>query len=299
MEFDVKKYFEAKNINYHLPGEKNVTRGWINISCPFCVDKSWHCGVNLKKLGFSCYHCGKKGSVDYLISRIERCSIKRINSIKDQFQSFLLDKVSPSTITNSDISEIKLPSLLPKWPQKYLDFLEKKGYDSKQIITKYHLKPVGNIGKYKFRILIPIFENRQMVSFTARDITDRSDIKYRDLQPEKSIIPVKKCLYNIDKAGKNVVIVEGASDVWRIGSGAVATMTTQYSNSQIDKLLEHEIKSAFIMYDGEELATQKAYNLADRLSGFLDYVEVIEIEDGDPGELTSADIKHLRKELKL
>jgi len=298
MEFDVKKYLDSKNIDFHLPGEKNVTRGWINISCPFCHDKSWHCGINLKKLGFSCYHCGKKGGVEYLISKIERCSFESVETIKNNFQSFLLDEIDYAQ-NESRVSEVKLPTTNPTWPKLHLDFLTKKCLDPKKIINEYELKPIGFLSRYKFRILIPIFERGKLVSFTARDVTGKSDVKYLDLAPEKSIIPVKHSLYNIDKAGKNVLIVEGASDVWRMGPGTIATMTTQYSNSQIDKLLEYEIESAFVMYDGEDLATEKAYNLADKLSGFINHTEVIEIEDGDPGELSDDDVKHLRKELKL
>jgi len=299
MEFDVKKYLRSMGIHFHRPGEKNVSSGWINISCPFCNDPSWHCGINLKSFMFNCWDCHRKGHLQFLVSKLSSCNFKKAKDIMEEFGSFVVDSGTTKTFSPK-INRVDWPKGVEKvWPKLHLDFLESKNFNPKKIITEYNLKPCYLSGKYKYRIVIPIYENRKLVSFTTRDVTNKSDIKYKDLSPEQSIVPVKKSLYNLDKVDKNMVIVEGAGDVWRIGKGAVATFTTQFTDDQVYKIIEKDPDNVFIMYDGEEHATKQAYKLANKLSGFINKVEVIELEDGDPGELPDKDVKHLRKELRL
>ena len=104
----------------------------------------------------------------------------------------------------------------------------------------------------------------------------------------------------MDKAlGHSVVIVEGITDVWRLGPGAVATFGIEWTNEQA--LLLKNFARVFVMYDfEEEQAEEQAYKLGVTLSG-LGGVSVEKLyvpgHDGDPGDLTNEKARSLMGQL--
>jgi hypothetical protein len=102
-------------------------------------------------------------------------------------------------------------------------------------------------------------------------------------------------LYNLDSVRKTVVIVEGVTDVWRIGDGAVATFGTQYTKAQLALLIG--IKRAFVMFDAE--AEEEGSRLAYDLSAIVPFVDIINLREGDPASLSEEGVKYLRKDIGL
>jgi DNA primase len=109
---------------------------------------------------------------------------------------------------------------------------------------------------------------------------------------------MKECLYNIDTVKDTAIIVEGVTDVWRIGQGCVATMGLEYTTEQIKLLVDRGVKQAFVMFDSESFAIRKARKLANSLSIFMES-ETIELSDGDPGELTINQVQEIRGEIGI
>ena len=134
-----------------------------------------------------------------------------------------------------------------------------------------------------------------MVSFTTRDVTGKRYTPYIGCKEEKSVVNIKHTLYNIDSVGDTAVVVEGPTDVWNMGDGFVATFGTVYTPEQVCCLIG--IKRLFILYDGEEEAIKMAYKLAYDASTFIPDVEVLELDEGDPGKLGGSDVRVLRREL--
>ena len=295
-------YFESRRIDYHLAGEKNVSRGWVNIQCPFpyCGDPSWHCGINLESEMYNCFHCRKKGHISELIAHLENCSIYQVRTLlKTLFypSNPQQDRFLPGTLYKP-INKLRYPlHLSDLFPKSYLNFLLDKGFDPDFLIQKYQLKALPNFGEYKFGIFIPYFFKQQMVTFTTRNITGQ----YKKCRNEDSIIPVNQTLYNIDSVKDRILIVEGPTDVWNIGDGTVATSTINYTTEQVillNKMVYEGIKAIFIMYDAEEFAIDKAKELASRLS--CEHVEVLELSSpSDPGNMEQGEVKHLRRQLGL
>ena len=301
-------YFESKGIDYHLPGEKNVTRGWVNIQCPFpgCGDPSWHLGINLESELFNCYICGTKGHFVKLIVQIEGCSYSRAESLLNTLSKGSnqgLDGFKPLTLYK-DIRKGVLPlESTDLFPDLHLEYLLSRGFDPNFLIPKYKLKATTNTGKFKFRIIIPYFLGSKIVSFTGRDVTGQSFLKYKDCPPEASIIPVKDTVYNIDSVKDRVLVVEGPLDVWRIGDGAVATSTFNFNNRQLlllKNLARNGVNTCFVMYDPEERANPKAQKFIKAMSTCFNHTEVLTLEgSSDPGEMPEGEVRHLRKELGL
>lgn len=299
--FDIKAYFENRLIDYHLEGERNVSRGWVNIQCPFpyCYDPSWHCGVNLESKFFNCYKCGEKGSVVKLVSKLEGCSWRKAKRIIHTFREDISNRLvfNPPDLyqsTNGSPPRNIFPEgATTDLPQIHRDYLSYRGFDS-SIIKKYKLRACYTTGRYKYRLIIPIFLNNKIITFTSLDVTGRQSPKYKHQDLSSAVVAPKHTLYNIDSVTHegNVAIVEGITDVWRIGDGAVCTFGTQYTKKQISLLIQKEIKNAFVLFDAE--AEKQAQKLANILSGIVDKVILFYIDRDDPDKLNKDDLLSIR-----
>jgi len=310
-DFDIIQYFEDNDIEYWTKG-KNVHKGWVNVTCPFCGDHSYsgnnHCGINLKSMMVNCWLCGPKGFITKLIAEIEECSFAQANTIIAKYGGesiFLKNEYKDIDLTKKVESRLCLGDILPKessnqFSKLHLNYLKGRNFDSDIIIPKYKLKCCHNIGQYKFRIIIPIIQDRRIVNFTSRDVTGKTDIRYKTCPDEKAILPMTHCLYNIDNVrGDTILIMEGATDVWRFGNGTVAILRTGFSDAQINLILQKRVKRAFVIFDSEPQAINRANQLARKLGLLLDHAEVIELSEGDPCSLPERDIVYLKKEIGL
>jgi hypothetical protein len=310
--FDIEAYLEHRGIEYHSTGEKNVSRGWVNIACPFpmCGDPSWHCGINLESKNFSCYHCHAKGGLPKLIVQLEQCSYAEANAIITRYTNPLLglgDYKGQGGIMegHGDLvgrnRDLHLPKeAVKEFYPRHLVYLIERGFDPKHLIPHYDLYAAGHLGRYKFRIIIPIYQNHQLVTFTSRDITGQSTMRYKDQPPEEALVPVKHCVYNIDRAGDAILALEGPTDVWRVGDGAVGTFGTQFTVEQAFRIISRRPSRFFALYDNEPQAQARAYELCLKLEGFVQHREVLNMQDfGDPAEMGPADVNRLRKEIGL
>jgi DNA primase len=301
--FDLISYLQDKGIEYLEEG-KNVTSGWVEVNCPFCMDDpSMHLGISPTRL-INCWRCGAKGSVIKYIKAIENCSWEKAKDITKKY-------VDPTLLhLRYDIMDRSVRSgkgtIIPKEAkglnEEHYQYLMDRGFDPVEIERKYKLKAVSNaIGtsrKFKYRIIIPVFLNGIAVNFTALDFTGKRGIKYIHLSNEEAILPMKDCLYNIDSLRDIALIVEGVTDVWRMGDGAIATMGIEVTSNQINLLLKKKPKKCFVMFDAEPLAQKKAKKLAETLSGFV-VTELLELDSGDPGDLTFEESYRILKEIGL
>lgn len=300
--FDLESYLQDRDIEYATTG-KNVSDGWTEVRCPFCDDNSMHLGISSERL-INCWRCGTKGSVIKYIMVMENCSFHKAEQIVKQFLDDTLEHLRVD-ITERSVRTGK-GSVLPKDVEplslQHYKYLESRGYNPLEIEKKYKLKALGKAHgddkKYQFRIIIPMIVNGIIVNFTARDFTGKQHPKYINLSNDKAIIPIKDCVYNIDTVRDIALIVEGATDVWRMGNGTIATMGIEFTQSQVNLILKKKPKKIFTMFDSEPRAQKQAQKLAETLSGFSS-VENIELESGDPGLLTQPEADNILRDLGI
>lgn len=290
-DFDVCRFLNDRSITFFYSGN-NTSSGWISTNCIFCMDQSNHLGINLSSKAFSCFKCAEKGNAVKLVCTIDGCDVKTAFQIMSEYTdgAFVPREKHYQ-------SKVKFPVGTSKtFSGAALSFLESRRYDAQTVIEKYDLYSTGPLGDYKHRILIPVFVKNRIVSFTGRDITGSSPVKYKNSSEQFSIKDVKQCLYNMDSVYRDrAVIVEGPIDAWRIGDGAVATFGTKYTREQL-RLLKG-LKQVFVMYDSDAYAI--AEKLAYDLTAFVPQVEVLKLSEGDPDNLTDDDVRALRKDLNL
>jgi DNA primase len=179
-------------------------------------------------------------------------------------------------------------------PHDHWKYLESRGFDPEFVSKKYKLLYVNFLSKWKFRIIIPYFIYGRLVAYSSRDITDQQEEKYRHANNQDCIVPVKHCLYNIDSVKQDtIVVVEGPTDVWRVGDGCVGLSGVKYTSLQT-KLLR-KFKRIFVLLDSD--AKNISYGLAYELAPLVPDVEVVELNTGDPADLSESSIKELRMEI--
>ena len=299
-QIDIVKWLEDIGVDPTRGGARNTTHGWVNLQCPFpeCDDNTNHLGINLKTKLFSCWKCGEKGNILKLTKEIMKTDWVNVLRLAKKYQD-------PNAIIEADdivfSSKVQMPpGISDNFLPKHIKFLRSRRHNARLLIQKYHLLAGGLVGPYKMRIIIPFYLDGKMVTFTARDITDKAQDTYKSLALSKSVIDPRRIFYNIDNVhGTKALLVEGCTDVWRIGDGAISSSGVKITQYQLEFLAAFGIKTLFIMFDGGKVETDSAFKVANFASGFIDHTEVIELDEGvDPDDLDKSDIKVVRGMLR-
>jgi DNA primase len=298
-EFDMQAYFDDQGIEYTDRG-KNSTRNHINIQCPFCNDHSNHCGINIDTNLFHCWICNEKGDGVKLLRQLSNLTMAQVSDLTMVYgkgRGFIANEdmcIKTATLWPQIGTSIKLPdhtdTIMDEMHENYLLI---RRYDPKSLIRKYQLQFTHNIGRMRCRIIVPIINKKRMVAWVAADVLRQGGLKYINSKPEESIIPANHCLYNIDSVHDTAIITEGITDVWRVGDGCIASFGKNMTAEQIQMLIEKKPRKVFVMYDAD--AIEQSHQMADRLKGFFDDVSVLELDDGDPGDMTENDVAELRR----
>jgi DNA primase len=260
---DIIQIYQQYNIKYWTEG-KNVQKGWVNIQCPFCDDKTNHLGFELNKQYFYCWKC--KHKFNDQVFKALKIPLSELNK-HSIFQTQIREKLNEK-------QTFILPGKegLNKQAKQYLI---KRGYDPDYLIEKYKLRYCDHLSlSYNFRIVIPIFFEQKIISYTTRDYTDKQELRYISCPKEMEIIHHKHILYNIDNCKNNFIFVfEGNFNVWKMGDNCCSTFGTSYTTQQINLLKVYEI--IIIIFDNEETAQNQAENLGNILSGLGKLVYII------------------------
>lgn len=292
--FDILRFCEDNEIDYSTTG-KNVSEGWVNVQCPFCNDPSQHLGFDTETSKIFCWRCGGKKLTDFLIwtLKIEHTSpygiplpeiIKKYQTDKSENEIPFFEREEKQQ------KEIQLPigsyqpSTNRNWNnfEGYGSYLKHRGFDTNEIIWDWFIYFGGPIGQFKHRIIIPIYHNNILVSYTGRDITGKQEPKYLTLYGSN----IKDYLYGYSYCKDSVIVVEGCLDAWRIGRGkAVATFGTQCSIAQL-RLLK-KFKKVGVLFDKD--AQDQAIKIVNHLILLRVEAYILPLALGakDPAEMTT------------
>lgn len=287
---DIREVLDDLGIYYAEEG-KNVSKGWIGVTCPFCDDQTNHLGINVYQKTISCFKCGTTGNIiKYLTEHLGSFN-KAINILGDAVPRELKTFEGQSY---ERAIKVELPSTASRKITEYhAGFLDYRNFDWKTLSDMYNLHYCGPIGSWRNRIIAPVVHNYRLITFTSIDISDETEIRYKHLSDELSIIPIKHYLYGLDQTdGHSVIVTEGIFDMMRIGPGAVCTFGTKFTPEQV-KLLS-KFSSVKVVFDGDEAGIINGEKLANALAPFCD-VKLFTLPDGDdPDKLSLEDIEQIR-----
>lgn len=293
--FDAQSFLEDYNIPFAVEG-KNTQTGWVNIDCPFpnCNDTSNHGGFNLSKSYYNCWKCGFHYLND-TISILINVSRREADSIIKEYDIHTSQTVIKESIKNKR-GKLELPKGTAPLQFVHKQYLRKRNFVPEELVVTWDLQGVWQFGDYKYRIIAPIYYNNKLVSYQGRDITDRSPYRYKACAKKNELIHHKYILYGLDYVqNMSMIIVEGITDVWRLGKGAVALFGVGYTIQQI-RMIKKKAKKVFILFD--YAATEQADKLSWELAILGISVEIINAPfTEDPGSMKQEDADYIKKQL--
>lgn len=276
MAFDWISFLDRNGIEYVSSGP-NVSRGNVNISCPFCgsADASHHMGISLHGKGWACWrnsdHRGK--SPIRLVQTILGCSRERalqIVGVDRNLPTNFLDQVQ----SQFHDDELQQNNSVLRMPKEFLSFSDKPSCKlfwqymvNKRGFTKSEVKYLSkkfdvrycSRGPFKGRVIFPIVFKRELVSWVGRTVYEIALPRYKVLTNDYELSDRDGCgvakgpiidyllwydtLINCDR--DTICLVEGPMDAARIevvgrmhGIAATCFFTSSPSESQIDLLYQ-------------------------------------------------------------
>jgi len=285
-------------------GHKHYRHGWINMECPWCVgNPGFHLGFNLKEKYFYCWRCGWKPLIPTLKKLAPNYSLEEILEILDIPDPSNIKTIEPKRKTPS--KSLKLPSGCGPLTERHKLYLKSRGLDPDEIEADWKVLGTGPVSTldgldYKYRILIPIFWEGQMVSFQTRDITEKSPFKYKACPIEYELTHHKDILYIHPEAlaFNSIIVTEGVFDVWKMGKRSAAMFGISYKTSQIT-LLASLFDKIIILFDNDPMAQKQASKLASelRMAGKKAEVAHLPPEVKDPGSMEVSEARRFASNL--
>lgn len=299
MIFDTLKFYRDHGVPSLSTGHKHCQTGWVQTVCPFCKgNPGWHLGYHLRDGFFSCWRCGGH-SVKEVVKTILGCSWHEAGQTIGRYRG--LPKNAGETKTSGFLPRKKslvLPYGCGELQAGHRNYLIKRGFNPDELVQQWGLQGTGNHGSYAFRIIAPIYQYGQLVSYQGRDWTGKAELRYKACRKGDEIIDHKHCLYGLDFIDSSVVVlVEGITDAWRLGPGAVCSFGIKYRIEQAKKLRRFD--KVFTFFDPDPQAEVQSERIAAYLAMYRKEVIQINIKKKgmDPAELPQAYARDLMKEL--
>ena len=255
-------YQYLQNVTIQKAGTHFHTR------CPLCGDskknkrkKRFHLDWHNGNPGYHCFNCDRAGSFLKLYAIIKGISKEEANRELFKYDSNRIKKSltrkqdnheaievkvnSYNYILEDCISEYSSKSVLSTSAKKIL----KKFREERQIPAEYKLYYCPT-GRYKNRIIVPVFKGAIMIYFQGRRIPGSSmEPKYLNPTTEKQII-----IHNEDHFDKDkyIVVTEGLIDAFMVGDQGTSCLGKEISPTFLKILFGLTDKGVIIALDNDK-----------------------------------------------
>jgi DNA primase len=182
-------------------------------------------------------------------------------------------------------------------------YLQSRNFDPDHLIKTWQLLSAGPVSSldnidYKNRIIIPYQWDNQTVSFDSRSISKSAshEKRYKACPKEYEIVDHKNILYGKQEHWNKVgILVEGPTDVWRMGTSSFAVSGIQYTSNQV-RVISRIFQRVAVCFDDDPQARIQATKIVAELKFRGVNAFRIDIE-GDPGSMKQEDANYLVKQL--
>lgn len=273
---------------YDIPFSRR--KQWILVNCPHCDDYGMNGAFHSQRKIFTCFKCGGNPFAK---------SLKMVANLSDNEYASAMALYSDGTEdypveVRERIKDIDV--VLPFGSKPLLEihkkYLSDRGFNPDELAEKYDLLGTNHLSDIPMRIIIPIYYQGILCSYTSRSVNGNAD-RYISCDSEYEKISHKDLLYNYDMAGDTIIICEGPFDALKIGDGAVCTFGLAFTDYQIE--LMRQKKKRYILFDNEPKAQLQADVLAKSLSYIKGTTEIIRYDGNkDPGEFSTEEVKQVR-----
>lgn len=294
-----------------IDGRKN-----IKINCPFPHDGKPDSGHNLEILKNGrkahCWVCDWKGSWNKLA---RETGLSEFNADEDLSETYT-KKAASSDVFASLLQEINslvddvdpgLPEPLTRWSQPVWRGLHRKFMRRfPAYLWNQEVSLTNDQGRvYKTfqvdRILWPYYQYDRLVGYVGRRLDRGDKIKYY----RAPWCEAKKCFFPFDYVReyfpntKVVVLVEGEVDALRLLQAKVPTLSILGSNNwsevKRDLLVGLGVRKVFLLMDPDAAGRKAEKTIKESLKGYIANVEILRLDDGDPGDMDGDQLEWLRQ----
>lgn len=309
------EFLTVNRVDYVTAGP-NTKKGNISIKCPWCGDDdpSEHLSIALSEDAFGCWRNAKhSGRKPYsLVAALLGCSFAQARLIAQQYSAPDPANLDDAIMAlNGPTEAVQHPNVAVALPPEFRQikptgltgrfwrYLAGRGFDDVgALIYDYDLLCCQS-GRWKDRIIIPLYREKQLIGWTARAIQPTINApRYLSSSPE-----IKQMIFNEDalaKGGEVLYVTEGPFDAIKVdfygeplGIRATCLFGVNPTISQIAILMSllPRFKAMRILLDAE------AFEMALVLEGWISAPNVLiaTLPEGvkDPGQLTAKQIASL------
>jgi DNA primase len=239
--------------------------------CPLCGDsaksqskKRFNLDWNNGRPMFHCFNCGESGSFLDFYSQIEGISRGHAykilyehdvsqydsKSIREKYAEERMEEIVEETFIFQDIlSDCLAPGdkaggyVTQKFQNYLLNFIkDRKIPKSIKIFVAYK-------GKYKGRIIIPIYDDKNNLTyFQGRAVNDSIKPKYLNPDLDKTTI-----IYNVSRfeRDKFIIVTEGLLDAFMVPPQGTASLGSSITEEFIKELLTKSDKGVILAFDND------------------------------------------------
>ena len=277
---------EELGIEYRTEGQhEHVGRGWLGVDCPSCGPNSGHFRLGFKGRAANCWQCGRMSQ----LSALHEITGRPWQELKDLLR---LSSTGLPQAKSRGRGTLKLPVGVTGLMTAHRTYLVQRGFNPTEIVRLWNVQAIGVAPQLQWRLFIPVEREGQTVTWTTRSLADEGH-RYVSAKADQEAVPIKQTLYGEDYVRHAAIVVEGPTDVWRVGPGAVATFGTAWTKAQVARLSRFPVR--VICYDAEPAAQASAKRLCRELSAFPGQTHRVILDASDPGAATRREIRELRR----
>lgn len=254
--------------------EKETRSNQYIATCPWC-NKSLHFYINRKTQMFDCKKCGVSGGIYKLLKFTDRLYLLGGVTVKKEESIKSIRQIEQEVVEESNEAKL-LPSI--SMPAGYRVFGEINEYLKNRGITMKDIRhwkfgETRILSRYMGYVLIPIYDNGEIRGYIGR--YGAKKIPDGKLRYSNSLHTDFSCLlFGYDDIVKGetdtVIITEGLFDAIAVTKKlnlfadnsvrAVCTFGKKISQTQIQKLINKEIRNVILLYDYDALKEIKHYS---------------------------------------
>uniref|UniRef100_A0A6M3L121 Putative DNA topoisomerase-primase n=1 Tax=viral metagenome TaxID=1070528 RepID=A0A6M3L121_9ZZZZ len=295
---DIKAILDLYDTPYTTKG-KHARRGWVQVECPLCEGhKGWHGGFNAQDEYYNCWRCGWHPIREVLFA-ITGESWGGVDALLKEHKILRLGDRAITVYPTPH--SVQLPPSTAPLGELHIAYLERRRFNPTELARIWGVCGTKHIGGYKHRIVAPITYKGRLVSYQTRAMLTNQIPKYKACEIKDEVIHHKHLVYGVDQAllkdkGDVVVVVEGITDVWRLGPGAVATFGIGWTKDQVKFLATH-FKRFIICFDNEEQAQDNAKGLMTLLLALGRRAHRVVCPTPDPARMGEGEAKQYMERL--